>query len=201
MSIAEKITTIAENVPKVFEAGQKSEYDRFWDAYQQNGNRYNYNCSFGETVWTDEIYDPKYGFGQPRYISSMFSQSQITDTKQPLDLTAVSSDNIGGLFQSCMKLVTIRQMTVLERHILSTAFNNCTALENITFGGVIGRDINFQWSPKLSRASIENIMEHLSTTDSGQSITFSKTAVDAAFTDEEWATLANTRPNWTINLI
>ena len=37
MSIAEKLTAIAENVPKVYEAGQKSEYDRFWDAYQNNG--------------------------------------------------------------------------------------------------------------------------------------------------------------------
>ena len=34
MSIAEKLTTIAENEQKVYDAGQKSEYDRFWDSYR-----------------------------------------------------------------------------------------------------------------------------------------------------------------------
>ena len=39
MSIAEKLTTVAENVPKVYEAGKKAEYDAFWDKYQNNGKR------------------------------------------------------------------------------------------------------------------------------------------------------------------
>ena len=39
MSIAEKLITIAENEERVYESGKKAAYDRFWDVYQQNGNR------------------------------------------------------------------------------------------------------------------------------------------------------------------
>lgn len=59
MSIAEKLTTIAENEQKVYEAGAKSEYDRFWDEFQQNGNRTIYICSFG-AGWNADIWKPKY---------------------------------------------------------------------------------------------------------------------------------------------
>ena len=59
MSIAEKLTTIAENEQKVYDAGQKSEYDRFWDDFQQNGDRTNYTNAFS-ACWTAETFKPKY---------------------------------------------------------------------------------------------------------------------------------------------
>ena len=55
-SIAEKFEVIAD---AVYEAGQKSEYDRFWDEFQQNGNRTNYSAAFS-ALWTAEIFKPKY---------------------------------------------------------------------------------------------------------------------------------------------
>ena len=58
MSIAEKLQTIAENEPKVYEAGKKAEYNRFWNAFQQNGNKRNYRNAF--YAWIDETYNPKY---------------------------------------------------------------------------------------------------------------------------------------------
>lgn len=83
MNIAEQLQTIADNVPKVYqagyddgaaaggggggggydegyEAGKQAEYDAFWDAYQQNGNRTNYSMAFGGVGWTDETFKPKY---------------------------------------------------------------------------------------------------------------------------------------------
>lgn len=42
------------------EAGRQSEYDRFWDAYQQNGNRTSYFCAFAGACWTPETFKPKY---------------------------------------------------------------------------------------------------------------------------------------------
>lgn len=59
MSIAEKLQTIAENEQRVYEAGKKSEYDRFWDDYQQNGNRTIYANAFG-SCWTENNFRPKY---------------------------------------------------------------------------------------------------------------------------------------------
>lgn len=57
MSIAEKFETIAD---EVYEKGKQSEYDRFWDVFQQNGNRTKYNNAFGGSQWTPEIFKPKY---------------------------------------------------------------------------------------------------------------------------------------------
>ena len=39
MSIADKLTTIAENEQKVYDAGKQAEYDEFWDIFQDYGNR------------------------------------------------------------------------------------------------------------------------------------------------------------------
>lgn len=52
------------------EIGQKSEYDRFWDAFQQNGQRTAYNSAFGGQ-WTPEIWKPKYPI-RPTNIYMMF---------------------------------------------------------------------------------------------------------------------------------
>jgi hypothetical protein len=60
MSIEEKLVTIAENEQKVYEAGQKAEYDRFWDDFQENGNRKIYFYAFSGSAWTQETLKPKY---------------------------------------------------------------------------------------------------------------------------------------------
>ena len=60
MSIVEKIQQIAENQQLVYEAGQKSEYDRFWDEYQQNGTRTNYKFAFAGDAWVDKLHEMKY---------------------------------------------------------------------------------------------------------------------------------------------
>jgi len=60
MSIAEKLVTIAENEQKVYKAGQQAEYDTFWDNYQQNGNRTNYENAFAGYGWNAETFKPKY---------------------------------------------------------------------------------------------------------------------------------------------
>lgn len=60
MSIAEKLVQVAENQQRVYAAGKQSEYDRFWDAYQQNGNLENYSAAFAGYGWTAETFRPKY---------------------------------------------------------------------------------------------------------------------------------------------
>ena len=54
MSIAEKLNAVAENEKKVYDAGKQAEYNDFWDVYQQNGKRTNYNQAFGNLGWTNE---------------------------------------------------------------------------------------------------------------------------------------------------
>lgn len=61
MSIAEKLQTIAENEQRVYDAGKQAEYDEFWDAYQDYGNRGEYAYAFGGIGWTKtDMFPPKY---------------------------------------------------------------------------------------------------------------------------------------------
>ena len=64
MSIENKLTTVAENQEKVFEAGRTKEWSDFWDAFQMNGNRTCYDYAFGGysnyiPKW-ENIFYPKY---------------------------------------------------------------------------------------------------------------------------------------------
>lgn len=61
MGIAEKLTTIAENEQKVFDAGKQAEYDEFWDNFQRYGKRdnYQYFCK-GINAETESWLRPKY---------------------------------------------------------------------------------------------------------------------------------------------
>lgn len=43
-----------------FEQGKQAEYDRFWDAYQENGNRQDYTGAFSGNGWTRKTLNPKY---------------------------------------------------------------------------------------------------------------------------------------------
>ena len=187
-----------------FEKGKQAEYDRFWDAFQQNGNRTMYRYAFysqGSQVWDDNLYNPKYPINATASdgAGSMFQASLITDTKVDVAIGA----NAQYTFLSCNNLVTIRKLIVTEATTVhAQSFGGCNNLENITIDGVIAcNNFNFQWSTKLSRASIISIVSHLSTTTSGLSITLSKKAVNNAFTAEKWTALEQTRPNWTISLV
>lgn len=109
-------------------------------------------------------------------------------------------------FYDCRSLRTIRKIIIQEGFdaSLDSTFTNCTALENVLFEGVIPRSIALAQSTKLSKASITNIVEHLSTTASGQTATFSKTAVETAFgsaESAEWQSLIAPKSNWTISLV
>lgn len=91
------------------------------------------------------------------------------------------------------------------------AFSYIYGLERLIINGTIGQNgFNVQWSTLLDKASHISIMTALSTTTSGLTVTFSKTAVDKAFetssgandgsTSPEWLALVATRPNVTIAL-
>ncbi|MBE6965534.1 MAG: hypothetical protein E7441_05815 [Ruminococcaceae bacterium] len=66
--------------------------------------------------------------------------------------------------------------------------------------GVINHSISFEWLT-LSKESITSIVNALSDSATGQTITFKKSAKEAAFTDTEWTELIATKPNWTLALL
>lgn len=105
-------------------------------------------------------------------------------------------------FSHATALETIRLLKLKDDGLQTfntQTFQNCTALKNIAVEGVIGNDFDIHWSP-LTKASVESILNALSTEVTGRTISFNKTAVNAAFTTDEWNALVATKSNWTITL-
>lgn len=83
------------------------------------------------------------------------------------------------------------------------AFVSCYKLEHIIFEGEIASSIKFNDCSLLDKESIVSIVNCLSNTTTGYSLTLNKTAVEAVFTNEEWEEFLDkaNKPNWTISLV
>jgi hypothetical protein len=210
MTIAEKLQTIAENEQKVYDAGKQAEYDTLWDNLQQNGKRVHYEWAFAYSGWNDKNYNPKYPI-TPTNKSGMsymfFWNVAITDTKVPI----TAFGNCFYAFGNCYKLKRIPKLIFNNPIDINSMFYDCRVLEEINVEGEISLAINLQWSTKLTKASITSIISALSSTTTGLTATFSKTAVNNAFatsegaadgsSSAEWLALAGTKTNWTISLV
>ena len=120
-----------------------------------------------------------------------------------IDCTGTTNNTLTTTF-GYGKIKTIDKLIVKPENLFTNTFINNTELTNITFEGTIANNISFQWQGKLSRASIESVINALSTTTSGNTVTFNKGAVTNAFgstTATEWTTLVGTKTNWTISLV
>lgn len=255
--IATKLTTIAENQQKVYDAGyakgqaeggdtdaayqqgvtvgKQAERDRFWDSYQQGGNRTDYSNAFSGKGWTKETFNPKYDIvASQAYM--IFRYTGITDIAEALNgkrciiqtgvlqYTFNNTDfevidgvefatpiiNLDGTFTDSKKLREIVPTLPIDKSASRlNGFGNCYELDHVRFSGVIATDIDLKWSTKLSKASITNddktgVVNVLSATASGKTLTLSKTAVTNAFgstTADEWTALIATKSNWTISLV
>lgn len=95
MSIAEKLTQVAENAQKVYDAGyaagQASGNDGFWDAYQNEGNRTDCSYMFAGQGWNDETFKPKYDI-KPTTATNLFTATCITDLVARLEECGVRLD-------------------------------------------------------------------------------------------------------------
>ena len=207
-------------------AGRQAEYDAFWDAYQQNGSRTDYRQAFAGYGWKVEIFKPKHDMhvtnGYMMFMNNQISVDlpdtlgvvldfansttlQYTFNSTRFTRIGVVDGRKAGQFMDtfgyCFYLHTIDKIICNDNTTFTNnCFVSCTALANITFEGTIGNSINFQWCP-LTKASITNIIEHLSSTATGQTCTFKKSAKEAAFTNDEWAELIADKTNWTFSLV
>lgn len=145
-------------------------------------------------------------------MTNMCEQSWITR----FPILDISKQNSGyAIFVACSRLKSIQKLKVKDdgtTPIGSNMFQGCTELEDIEeIEGVIGvNGFDVHWSTKLSKASHVNIINALSATTTGLTVTFSKTAVNNAFgidvDDEstwgegtEFYTLRHSKDNWTFS--
>lgn len=191
-----------------FEAGEKSEYDKFWDRYQNYGNikqigirmfegtrfnksnfypkydikltdtcekifyNWNYNTeqsmgNFGDFNLKQRLSELNItlDFSNATGLMSAFSYSGylahlpvidargLTDTKYGLSNTFSNMRNP-------VDLVIIDKLIVKEDFEYVGTFNFSSDLISITFEGVIGHDLNLQWSP-LTPESMISVITHL----------------------------------------
>lgn len=184
-TFAEKLTTIAENEPKVYEAGKKAERSVFWDAYQENGNRVDYARAFNSKWWTDQNFDPKYDM-IPTDASEMFRNSKITDYKSKVNIDfsksttfsscfnnspiveigvidMSSSNNLKYAIYNCTNLTKIEKVIITaNQNVEESSFKGNPKLETVIFEGVIATSgLNVQSSAKLSHESLMSIINCL----------------------------------------
>lgn len=201
---AEKLQAVYENSEQVkalntelesilygTDTGGKSYYDVFWDSYQENGSRLNYNYAFAGTGWTEKIFYPKFNF-KPTATYCMFYNNKFAgDLVQRLEECGVSLDlsrvndgartfmyatkitrigsvnvslapSINEFFSWCTSLVTIDELTITETTTSGTnMFLNCYELQNIVFNGTVGFNIGLPQSTKLTLESAVSLITHL----------------------------------------
>lgn len=168
-----------------YETGLQAEYDRFWDVYQQNGERLSYSCAFCGAGWTDETFRPKYDLTATN-VSQMFREAKLTDLKNALKESGVALDTgSAAYFTQFCQLSDVTAVPVLdmrgatnttqafgytpveeiEKLIVSAqtpwsnTFISCTKLREIRFEGEIGTDgLSFANSKQLSYESLMSVI-------------------------------------------
>lgn len=146
----------------------------------------------------------------------LFLNNDITEHFGVIDTRAV--DSIAQIMNNASAMRTIDKLIFRDdgsqnfsSSITSSIIYYCKALNNLTIEGTIGQNgFNVSWSP-LSKASLTSIVNALSSTTTGLTVTLRLAAVNTAFetaagaadgsTSDEWTALIATKPNWTINLI
>ena len=202
MNITVKLTAVAENEPKVFEAGKQAEYDTFWDTFQNYGNRKYYYYAFAwqnaeGLGWASEAYNPKYPIvceGANAANSIFHYSSRMTDVRVPI---VVRNTTMSTTFYRCYDLKSIPSLTLENVTDFYNAFADCRQLETIRIYGSIDVDISFGQSPLLTTESVQSIIDALKDLTGATAQTLTLHAdVGAKLTDEQKATI--TAKNWTL---
>lgn len=200
MSIREQFLQLKQDFDDVYGAGKTAERSDFWEVFQNGGAEANYYYAFAYGTFTDANYNPKYdikclsGTTPGRYV--FHKSTDITDTKVGI----YTNNNDAQYIFADSRLVTIRLFHVHESTNLNNAFQGCDRLVNLTMGGVIGSDLNLKPCTKLSKESIESVVEHLSDNVTGKTVTLSSTALSQWYTPDEWKEYIKIKPNWTFTV-
>lgn len=211
-----------EGLTAGIEQGKQAEYDSFWDAFQQNGNRTDYK--YGFHGWTDGCFKPKYDL-IPTNAAYMFYYCDVTDLKGLLNNAGVALDfseatlgttdlfaycktrtipvvNLSHVttlmktFQWC-QVETIDELHVNENMIFTNTFQNTSNLKDITIVGTIGNTIDFRHCSQLSNASVQSIIDALKDLTGATTIKVQFHAtVGAKLTEAQKAAI--TAKNWTL---
>ena len=171
--------------------GQKAEHDRFWDAYQENGNRIGYSNAFRDAYWNNTTFLPKYDivpsshgagsmFESCGYVGDLVElcekQGITIDFSNAVEwsktfygtkftrlgvIDATKSTRFYNVFNYSRSLKTIDKIISAETTPFDRSFQGLGALEEIRFEGTINSLLEIHESPLLSNESVQSIIDHL----------------------------------------
>lgn len=196
------------------EQGKKSQYDEFWDEYQVNGNRTDYQYAFGNTRWNDATFKPKYDIRPSGYgCTNMFWSCSITNLEERLQERGITLDTskahyFAAMYQNAdseiipeldIRIATslammflnadariIRKLIVAESTpFINNTFQGCANLEEIRFEGEIGKSVNLSYCVVLSIESMKSALTHLK----DYSGTSSANTYTVQFPEARWSAL------------
>ena len=222
-------------IPRVYDTGKQNEKKLIFDSldglycmFYQNQNmdllphlldadltrvESTYNMFQNNTVIT-EFHAPT--SLKPKNIRGMFYNCTnlitVSGLADPTDTETLHRNfSITDAFNGCTKLVSAGAIRLGGITSVPRAFQGCAALQQVEIVGVIGvTGLSFGDCVVLSKASIESVINALSTTTSNLTITFSKVAVNNAFgidvDDEstytaEWNALRGSKSNWNFSFV
>lgn len=224
MSIADKLTTIAENEQKVYDSGREMGQSDIWDMVQNFGNRTTYTRGF--MYWSGKNFKPKYPIQTDscEYMFSNFATDEEAVDLRGIDLDTsksgtfnymcnfanisafgtidtTSAADIKNIFYNATALHTIEKLVLKadgsQTVNATNTFRSCSNLVNIyEIVGKFGSNLGLTYSTVLSKNSICQVVNALLDTASGKTLTLSTTAVKKAFETSEGANDGNTSAEW-----
>lgn len=221
MSISEKLIAIAENEQKVYDSGIAWFEDKLLHGRESFGatvvgifakislSGYTFKKTFRPVGKIARMFYDYKGSYLPNNmdfsgITSIWDSANntgqcfmwSTSLKEIPDY-GLKAMELGNSFDYCRELVTIEKIRITET-LTPPTFKECISLVNLTFEGVIGKDISVSSCKKLSHSSLMNIIECLkdySTDTSGTTYTFTMGADNIAkLEDDELAII--TQKGW-----
>lgn len=191
MSIAEKLTTIAENEQRVYDSGYDKAYKDEWDKLTNFNKRRFYEYGFYGSGY-DYIRPPYklistsrtlYMFNECRNLkkleknyfdlsgtathntasntSSLYYTFRLCTSLEVIEDIGIPANSYYYTFGGCSKLHTIEVMRCKKDATYNHPFNNCPELANITIEGEIGNNISFADCSKLTIESLRSIFSAL----------------------------------------
>lgn len=165
MNIEEKLQTITDNMPRIFDYGKsegiKEGRDYMWEVVQQGGNRKDYTCAF--YLWDIEYIRPKYKV-TPTEIYSLnqtFTKSKVKKVeKEYYDFSqkTYSANTNAGVyytFSTCSNLEEIEDIGIPLVPNYIYAFGWCSKLH--TIGSPLKCDETTSWNGAFeSCANLQN---------------------------------------------
>ena len=200
MSIAEKLITIAENESKVYEAG----LDKGAEICSAKHLVYNF---VGDGSGSVSFHVPF----EPDAVHIIGFDPTYTKTPYAIGLFCYDRRAFGTMAGAALYGNASGASTTVN-YSTTSALNRYSRTEDgvVTIGN-ISSSLSLEFSPGYVYTAIavkyteqtdkERITAFVSGLTGSGTVTLNRAKVNAAFTDDEWATLIATKPNWTFTWI